>query len=206
MDEKADTAASNGVGAVVHRLDHHAADGRPDRPARHAGRHGDRLFHDEGKLFFGQNLGPLITNADDLEPILPGEPDGVVARKSLDSQRHPGVIGQMNPQFGRHPIVCPVASAVDDDAFAGGLGDPEARREVLGEEADAVDPRLAPEFTVTLRALERQGGAAFPAKVIEKHTAIGLASRRRQHDADFGNWLASDLGKLPFQNGVAAGL
>lgn len=168
MHQQADAAVVESLGAAVFRKKRYAVGVEGDAVAlgRHFHRYRFLEFGVEGSL--GEHVDVLVAYANDLHLAVAGDAGAIVAAQALRPDGETAIIAEMYHHIAGRLVIGPLARAMDDDAFAAVLRDPECRRIALGEEVCAVDPGQPPEIAVASRALQRQLRRAIPPDIVDK--------------------------------------
>jgi hypothetical protein len=103
-----------------------------DAIASHGDDHGDGALELHGERGLGPHLFGLVAHPHDPEGARAQHARGVVAPQPLGAHREAAVGAEVEDHLALHPVVRPLAGAVQDDPLAPVLADAEVRGEALG--------------------------------------------------------------------------
>ena len=130
-----------------------------------------------------------------------GEHQGVVALHALYAGRQAAAAHQVRGHVGAGSVVAPISGAVQEQAGAVVVNQPEGLRVARHVLIHAVHPSAVPHGAAQARQGHR--GRAAPIEVVEIERAAGW--RGDDFHADFGDGIAAEVGHGPFQGRPSAG-
>ena len=159
-DEQSDSAPGEPGFRTVFDRENRASRAGRNVVALHGHRQGNEFVGAPREVRGSEHRALVVADTENLELSVAAQPCGIEPAQPGNARRQPGVSAEVDGHAGVYPVVRPLPSSLDDQAFTLVSGNTDPGR-VSCKGVSRIHPRTPPEIALLVRGRRTKSGAPF---------------------------------------------